>query len=273
MERAKKGALCVGRGAKFTCKTVFCLPKNLNHVKRNETFCCNHPYPTSPKAPCTCWFVLPIGCIIGWAASIAGWIYFQNGINDVDTNLNKVGISLYIFRNIVDYFDFMEAFVNLSGGLTAIYGWREKHRTRFNELAHNPYCLVKFVACIIKSIVFLIAVFGCIVGLICFSFALVVYCVLWASNEACKGGDAAASAILDLIVEDDVIDDSIGFDDDAYQELCRQVKNSVDDAMSATIGGVVLLGGQVIILAYFFKYSTLALAHAYAIDLELDLPT
>lgn len=108
MERAKKGAEQVGKGAACACNTVFCLPKDFNHVSTNETICCNHPLPLSSKAPCTCWFALPLGAVVGFAAGISGWWYFNDGVNAVDGHLNKVGIYIRILGDVLNWLSYME---------------------------------------------------------------------------------------------------------------------------------------------------------------------
>lgn len=165
-----------------------------------------------------------------------------------------------------------QAVIYLAGVLTIIYGYREKHRTRFNECRQFRFCPLKLVMLLVKTFIFLVDLLAFVISIACFGFALTVYVALYASNEACQAGSTAATIILETITNDDAwnqLDDGFVFDDDAYQELCQQVQKSVNSAEDATIGGVVLLGGQVAVLAYYFKYSTLSLVSPY----EFDAPT
>jgi hypothetical protein len=121
---------------------------------------------------------------------------------------------------------------------------------------------------IVKAFILLVNLLAFVISIACFAFAVVVYVTLYASNEACQAGEPAVTLILDTITIDDgwQIDDAVEFDDGAYQELCRPVGKSLDSAKLAAIGGVALLVGQVAVLAYFFKYSTLSLVSPYKFD-------
>jgi Co/Zn/Cd efflux system component len=51
---------------------------------------------------------LPLGAVVGFAAGISGWWYFNDGVNAVDGHLNKVGIYIRILGDVLNWLSYME---------------------------------------------------------------------------------------------------------------------------------------------------------------------
>lgn len=166
---------------------------------------------------------------------------------------------------LTHFFDIFQATIYIAGLLTIIYGYREKHRTRFNECNQFRFCPLRLVMCLVKCVILIIALVAFVISIACFAFALTVYVTLFASNKTCEFGQEATVIILDTLSTQDVwdVDDEFEIDDDTLDEICNQVNQSLFGGKVAAVGGIVLLGGQVAILCYFFKYSTLSLVAPY----------
>jgi len=146
-----------------------------------------------------------------------------------------------------------QATIYIAGLFTIIYGYREKHRTRFNECHHFRICPLRLIMYLVKSAIFIIAVLAFVISIACFAFALTVYVTLFAADKTCEFGQEATVVILDSLSTQDVweVDDEFEIDDDTLDEICKQVNKSLNSGKVATIGGIVLLCGQVIVLCYF----------------------
>jgi len=97
--------------ALYTSKKICCLPRNFQYLQAHESTCCNHPGSLSPRAPCTCFFVLPVGGIVGLLAGIAGWQHFNDGIEEVDYHMRKIGVHLSILGDVLGWLSFMEVII------------------------------------------------------------------------------------------------------------------------------------------------------------------
>lgn len=170
-------------------------------------------------------------------------------------------------------FGIPQATIYIAGFLTIIYGYREKHRTRFNECHHFGHCPLILITYLVKSAIFIIAVLAFVISITCFAFALTVYVMLFAADKTCEFGQETAVIILDSISTQDVweVDDEFEIDDGTLDKICKQVNEALHSGKVATIGGIILLHGQVAVLCYFFKYSTLSLVTPYELDKPDDL--
>lgn len=171
-----------------------------------------------------------------------------------------------------NFFKFVAGFATFiltPGCLIILYGFREKHRTRFNECLHLRSCPAALVHLIVKLAIQFLAVFATLISLAIFIFAEALWLLLFVSKELCDQGSQSVEYVFDILTDNDIVDDSLD-DDVALQErideICDGIDKSRNSGLDALIGALVLLFGCTICLCYWYKYSTLTLATPFIED-------
>jgi hypothetical protein len=201
--------------------------------------------------------VWPIGAIIGTALGFYGFKGFKRGTQILDNQLDKVGIQIpdWVLRSIT-YLVF--SVLIISNALVLIVGFREKIRTRYNCLHHIRNCQCVCWKFIYKSLVFIVVALSILLSFLGVIVAEALLIALLVGNEACQLGLTAVQEVLDIFGQTDV-----EVDQSDLTRFCDAVAKAKDGSLSAFVGSGFMLLGQVIILAYWYKYTTLALVSPY----------
>lgn len=206
----------------------------------------------SPPITTSC--SLPLGGIIGLVASLAGYMFFfEKGLSDFESVVEDLGVKnadniTLVATNGVYIIIIANLFV-------CLYGFREKCRTRNDMCKHVTMCgfpvVIKFL---IKSVVHLV---------VCGSVAIAL--ILMLITE----GLWIAFATIDTVCGTDTMDsiseilDLLGETDNSLTDTCNSVSNGMDGTFKVMIGSMILIVSQVIILCYWYKYSTLAMVSPF----------
>jgi len=202
----------------------------------------------SPPATMGC--SIPVGGLLGLAASLAGyWFYFLQGLEAFEDVVNDLG---------VDHADKITLVLNngviiiiLANVFVTGYGLREKCRTRNDCLGHLVVCgfpsLIKFI---VKTAVHLV---------VCGSVAVALLLMLVSE------GLWVAFLTIDAVCGSDVVDsvtevmELIGSSPDDITETCDSVAAGLSGTKEVVVGSMILVVSQIVILCYWYKYSTLAM--------------
>lgn len=213
--------------------------------------CCDKMM-NSPPITTTCSF--PLGGIIGLVASLAGYVfYFEKGLSDFESVVEDLGVKdadniTLVATNGVYLIIIANLFV-------CLYGLREKCRTRNDMCKHVTMCafpsVIKFL---VKTGVHLVVCGSVAIALILMLITEGLW-IAFATIDTVCGTDA-----MDSITE---ILDLLGDTDNSLTDTCNSVSNGMEGTFKVMIGSMILIVSQVIILCYWYKYSTLAMVSPF----------
>jgi hypothetical protein len=173
----------------------------------------------------------------------------MSGIDGFDEALKDMGVDG--LSDLVVYLQNAIYVIVLANAIVVVYGFREKCRIRNDILGHISFCclpgLIKFL---VKTVIHLVV---CAALLICLILAFVmegVYVLFLAIDGACGTGGDAVQSIVDLMP---------GESENPIDEMCDAAKNGLDATREVFIGCLILAAAEIIIIAYWYKYSTLAM--------------
>ena len=211
--------------------------------------------------------------IVGLAMACAGFGEIATGANKFERELdNLTGVK---FEFVNQYIVVVLATVVSIDFVVVISGFREKYRIRYGRCHHVRCCGVPDVfKGLFKGSVTLFLVGSFLFALAALLCSQFVYSFFIASGVVCGGSEAAISAADSLI--DEVLD-SLGYNvtsilgviESEIGDVCNDVNKLSFGAWGVWIGSILLLIGQFITFAYWFKYTTLSLVEPFYPDTPL----
>jgi hypothetical protein len=196
----------------------------------------------------------PVGGIIGLVVSLVGYqFFFAEGLSDFESVVEDLGVKNA--DNITLVATNGVYLIILANLFVCGYGFREKCRTRNDSCHHVTMCgfpsLIKFL---VKTAVHLVVCGAVAIALILMLLTEGLY-VAFATIDTVCSSDAvdSISEILDLL----------GETDNSLSDTCDSVGNGLSGTFKVLIGSMILLVSQVIILCYWYKYSTLAMVSPF----------
>jgi len=215
---------------------------------------------------------MPLGGLLSFACAIIGFEYFIYFLSVVEKDLNDVGIMLKVGGVYVSqYVDqgWTGAIFIIAGCLVVIWGFREKARTRCP--GHCSHVWTDSLASMwalffLKAAITLFELAAMVYGIVLMMMAEAILVTMNAGLKACDVANEAGAVAMEVIGKNKMLSLFIGDDfeqADRLEELCDQVKESEDDAWTCFVGGIVLAAGEIGLVVYWWKYSTLALVKPY----------
>jgi len=197
---------------------------------------------------------LPVGGGLGLILSAYAYqFWFIDGLEEFTDALEDLGVNnASLLTNVLGKGVIL---IMLANCFVALYGFREKCRIRNNVLGHINFC---GIPCLIKFFVK-----AGVHAFVCASLALVLvftvvlegmYVVFLTIDTVCGMDD------LDSIV---TILDLVGGDSSSLTDTCATVSGAKDGTLNTFIGCLLLAVSQIIVLAYWYKYSTLAMVSPF----------
>jgi hypothetical protein len=89
-----------------------------------------------------------------------------------------------------------------------LYGFREKIRTRFNQLQHISSCPAAATKCLVKAFVHTLVILSVLVVIVFTVIAEAVYIVVLVSEAACTEGSEAVKQVIETLNQYHLLDDS-----------------------------------------------------------------
>mmetsp|Transcript_46035 Transcript_46035/g.103984 ORF Transcript_46035/g.103984 Transcript_46035/m.103984 type:complete len:245 (-) Transcript_46035:380-1114(-) len=194
---------------------------------------------------------VPLGGFVGLAISSYGFDSLGKGLTKLNNGTEEMGVDLESVQDLVDLVGYAFIIANV---LVVLYGLREKIRIwcgLLNHLHSCTPCLVKFV---FKGLINLLVTFALVLVLVLAALFEAIYVICWALDSMCTTG--VASAIEEIM-------DMMGGSTASIDQICKAADEAKEGALQCTIACFVLVGAQIIIGAYWMKYSTLANVVSY----------
>lgn len=209
------------------------------------------------KRPCSAIIgdlcIIPLGGVVGLFAAIFGFVWLNMGFSNLLDALNKMGANLDEIGLDV-YFNMVGPVVIIADLFIVLYGFREKVRTRCNILGHHDVaglgCLIKFF---IKMAVHITVVGALFVAMILMILVEFIWVIFLAVDASCDTGGSSAQDIIEIFSSDS----------GSVTEICDAVSDGTTGAYQSFIGALIVTVAEIVILAYWMKYSTLAMVPAF----------
>jgi len=217
-------------------------------IAKKSKSCWNNPI-------CSLLLIWPIGGIVGFVIGCYGAFTIFTGIDRLDSEFASIGMDIGVLSTFVQY---LGTAVFLTDSVVLLYGLREKTRTRFNCFRHVDNCIACFFKFFFKGLVHMLVTTSCVLALLIVVFTEFIWVVLLTTDAACGAGEDAVGSILDILG---------GAGDNPLAEICDTVEGAKAGAQNLFIGSVILIVGQGVVLAYWMKYSTLAMAAPFFVDM------
>lgn len=193
---------------------------------------------------------LPLGGGLGLVLSLYAYqFWFIEGLTDFTDALEDLGVkNASLLTNVLGKGVIL---IMLANCFVCLYGFREKCRIRNNIFGHISCC---GIPCIIKFFVKTgVQLFVCAALAICLVFMAVLeamWVVFLTIDAVCQSD--ALDAVTDIL-------DLVGGDSTDITETCDTVASAKDGTWKTFLGCLILSVSQIIIIAYWYKYSTLAM--------------
>lgn len=217
--------------------------------------CCDQMF-NSP--PCATALTLPVGGGLGLLLSLYAYTFwYVDGLDDFATAAEDLGVkNMDQLTILLDQGVYLFILANV---FVVAYGFREKCRIR-NDMCHHisccgiPCCL-KFL---VKGVVQLVVCGSVLMVLFLAVILEAMYVIFLTIDQVCK----SASSTLESL---EPIFELMGSDGgtDALQEKCDIVGAGMDGTYKVLLGSLMLVISQIIVLAYWYKYSTLAMVSPF----------
>lgn len=215
--------------------------------------------PCLARIPClNALFILPVGGVIGLLGSIVGFVYLRNGFDTLAGAFESMGVTIGLaVGSTVRDAGYLIVSANL---VVALYGFREKTRVVMNCLGHLPtFCVGWLVKFGIKTTIHFFVSATLLLSFILSLLMEAIYVLFLSMDAACDSAQDTVQDTLDLL-------ENVGFSVDSEytaDKICGFMDEGKKGAMDCFIGVLILTVAQVVVLAYWMKYSTLAMVPAY----------
>mmetsp|Transcript_54125 Transcript_54125/g.123325 ORF Transcript_54125/g.123325 Transcript_54125/m.123325 type:complete len:246 (-) Transcript_54125:77-814(-) len=202
---------------------------------------------------------LPAGSLAGLVAAAYGFFTLQDPLSKLSDALNDMGLDV---EEYLDYFNYVAYAFLLADILVSLYGLREKFRIRTNTCGHVGSCIPCCIKFIFKGFVNLIVVAALALTLVCMVLGEGLYVMCWTIDSVCNTGQMESiEEIMDLL----------GGSDNGLEQICSAADNAKQGGYGVMISSMILTVAQIIVLAYWMKYSTLAMVPYKYADGDEDL--
>jgi len=176
----------------------------------------------------------------------SGWIDLQKCLKD-DFKVTINGLDQLSF--------WMFIVVVVGNSLVCAWGFREKIRICYNCINQINNCPAWTIKLFLKSITTIIIVAAVLAVLALMVLCVGMFTLFWSIETVCK---ISVASVRDMLQQLGTVDNNITND-----AICGFATRAKDAALKCTEAQMILVIGQIIVLAYWMKYSTLALADPY----------
>lgn len=193
---------------------------------------------------------LPLGGVVGTIMAEVGISMMARGASEVADTFSKLDMDLSFLST---WLTIGAIWVTVCNSVVCMFGCREKLRTRFKNLRHAKGCLAN---CTGEIFGFLMTI-ACAVGVALYILLLILaefmLTTFYLTDLVCDVGTEASEGIIDAI--NDVYNS--GLDDIIPSEYCSDFSDLRKAGLRMWIGSIVGLCGQIAVMVYWTKYSTL----------------
>lgn len=199
---------------------------------------------------CKACISLPLGGVIGTIMAEVGISMMARGAHEIADTFTKLDIDVSFMEA---WLTILAIWVTIGNAVVCMFGCREKLRTRFKNFRHAKGCLAKCTGEIFTFLMTIVCAFGVGLYLFLLIFAEFLLITFYLTDLVCDYGTEASEGVIDAI--SDVYNS--GLDDIVPSEYCEYFSDLRSAGLRMWLGSIIGVCGQIAVMVYWTKYSTL----------------